>query len=215
MTADNSFKFAVAGNQAGGNLRSLALGAGWNGIGKVVATIATGYYCAASGYGGVGLTVNGSFPNGVALIISFGAYIYGGAGAGAPDTGSSANIAGSAGGVALAVSVPIFVTNNGTIAGGGGGGGSGGNNAGVPSGFNSGGPGGNGSYNGIASTAGGAGWSGGGGGNGGNGGAMGVAGSAGIGAYWLGGAGGAAGNSVTGNSNITWLATGTRTGPIS
>ena len=59
------------------------------------------------------------------------------------------------------------------------------------------------------------------GGNGGNGAALGATGSSGTagtagagGAAGSGSAGGSPGNSVTGNSNITWAVTGTRTGPI-
>ena len=62
------------------------------------------------------------------------------------------------------------------------------------------------------------------GGNGGNGGGWGATGSTGASAYrvgdalgtqYAGGAGGSAGGAVTGNSNITWAATGTRLGSIS
>ena len=72
-------------------------------------------------------------------------------------------------------------------------------------------------------TAGSGGASGGGevGGDGGNGAALGATGSSGTagtagadGAAGSGSAGGSPGNSVTGNSNITWAVTGTRTGPI-
>lgn len=59
------------------------------------------------------------------------------------------------------------------------------------------------------------------GGDGGNGAALGATGSSGTagtagadGAAGSGSAGGSPGNSVTGNSNITWAVTGTRTGPI-
>ena len=56
------------------------------------------------------------------------------------------------------------------------------------------------------------------GGAGGNGGSWGNAGNAGVigidPSYQTSGAGGAAGSSVTGNSFITWLSTGTRLGPI-
>lgn len=59
------------------------------------------------------------------------------------------------------------------------------------------------------------------GGDGGNGAALGATGSSGTagtaganGAAGSGSAGGSPGNSVTGNSNITWTVTGTRTGPI-
>ena len=114
--------------------------------------------------------------------------------------------------------------------GGGGGGGQGYNGGALGSGGSTGGGGYN--VNGNAGTAGSktangtagsGGASGGGevGGDGGNGAALGATGSSGTagtagadGAAGSGSAGGSPGNSVTGNSNITWTVTGTRTGPI-
>lgn len=114
--------------------------------------------------------------------------------------------------------------------GGGGGGGQGYNGGALGSGGSTGGGGYN--ANGNAGTAGsktangtaGSGAASGGGevgGDGGNGAALGATGSSGTagtagadGAAGSGSAGGSPGNSVTGNSNITWAVTGTRTGPI-
>lgn len=115
-------------------------------------------------------------------------------------TGINANYNGTTGtngGLALLVQYATSVTNNGTIGGGGGGGG-----------------GGSGTYrflpqNQIFIVGCGAGGNGGGLGSTGSAGVTLVAGSA------VGGAGGAAGAAVNGNSNITWLATGTRLGAIS
>ena len=114
--------------------------------------------------------------------------------------------------------------------GGGGGGGQGYNGGALGSGGSTGGGGYNANGNaGTAGsktangTAGSGGASGGGevGGDGGNGAALGATGSSGTagtagadGAAGSGSAGGSPGNSVTGNSNITWTVTGTRTGPI-
>ena len=114
--------------------------------------------------------------------------------------------------------------------GGGGGGGQGYNGGALGSGGSTGGGGYNADGNaGTAGsktangTAGSGGASGGGevGGDGGNGAALGATGSSGTagtagagGAAGSGSAGGSPGNSVTGNSNITWTVTGTRTGPI-
>jgi len=114
--------------------------------------------------------------------------------------------------------------------GGGGGGGQGYNGGALGSGGSTGGGGYNADGNaGTAGsktangTAGSGGASGGGevGGDGGNGAALGATGSSGTagtagadGAAGSGSAGGSPGNSVTGNSNITWAVTGTRTGPI-
>ena len=146
--------------------------------------------------------------------------------------------AGVGGGTALYVTYSgVPVTNNGTIAGGGGGGGGGGGftvpapKGGVYYYAANGGSGGAGNVAGGAGPAGGAGnvaggfpgtpgnvggsttggaAVGSGSGAGGAGGSRGSAGSAGTG-Y----AGGAAGAAVVGTANITWLATGTRIGPIS
>ena len=116
--------------------------------------------------------------------------------------------------------------------GGGGGGGQGYNGGALGSGGSAGGAGTVAAANGNAGTAGSktangtagsGGASGGGevGGDGGNGAALGATGSSGTagtagadGAAGSGSAGGSPGNSVTGNSNITWAVTGTRTGPI-
>ena len=116
--------------------------------------------------------------------------------------------------------------------GGGGGGGQGYNGGALGSGGSAGGAGTIAAADGNAGTAGSktangtagsGGASGGGevGGDGGNGAALGATGSSGTagtagadGAAGSGSAGGSPGNSVTGNSNITWAVTGTRTGPI-
>jgi hypothetical protein len=111
------------------------------------------------------------------------------------DTGSNGNPGGN-GGLALLVSYPTSIQNNGTIGGGGGGGGQGGGGfqAASPRSF------------GINA-------------GGGAGGGLGSAGTKGgdkpSPSPGIGGAGGAAGAAVNGNSNITWLATGTRLGAIS
>ena len=119
-----------------------------------------------------------------------------------------------------------------TSGGGGGGGGQGYNGGALGSGGSAGGGGTVAAANGNAGTAGsktangtagsgGASGGGGVGGDGGNGAALGATGSSGTagtagadGAAGSGSAGGSPGNSVTGNSNITWTVTGTRTGPI-
>ncbi len=207
------FAFNITSDQLNANLRSLAVAAGWDTTSPVAATLKAGVKCHSTSSGGVGLTVNGSFPGGVSLLVEATGMIYGGYGYAGDSTGSVSN-PGGPGGTALNVSVPITITNNGTIAGGGGGGGAGGCGSGG-SGFFAGGNGGTGAYGAVGATAGypapfppnsnAA---------GGNGGALGTAGVAGQNDYFNGGAGGAAGKSVNGNSNITWLNTGTRTGPI-
>jgi hypothetical protein len=81
-----------------------------------------------------GLTINGAWPNGIELVNN-GTIVgragnggAGGLGGTGPTTINDATngSAGSAGGLALTISVPVSIRNNGTIAGGGGGGGGGG-----------------------------------------------------------------------------------------
>jgi hypothetical protein len=102
---------------------------------------------------------------------------------------------GGAGGLALQVQAALTLTNNGTIGGGGGGGGGGGisfnNFPPQPGSFIT--------INHAGGTGGGLG-------------AVGAAGTTGNGS--AAGSGGAAGDAITGNSNITYLATGTRLGSI-
>lgn len=241
----NTFSFTVSSNQTNANLRSLALSAGWNGTTKVVATINSGVYISSNSTGTPALTINGSFPNGVQLInngIVVGMGGNGGKGGGYSNGPSGAN--GSAGGLALSVSVATTINNNNIIAGGGGGGGGacsysylacgvgyvdpGGGGGGGRSSLaanSSGGapgqtfsayasPGAAGTVSGAG--AGGAGYTGNPGGNGGD------WGSSGANGYLppaqspnVAGSGGAGGGAVSGNSNITWAATGTRYGSIS
>ena len=224
------------------DLRTLALAAGWDGAAPVVATVNSGITLrgaagaggasngAAGGAGSAGLTVTGSFPAGVALINN--GTIRGAGGGGGGGNGGN----GGAGGASLIVSTAISITNNGTLSGGGGGGGGGaiwgaggivrhGGGGGGGATFGIGGVGATGDgINGGAGatgteTAGGAGGSSDQNFNiGGTGGALATAGQAG---YARGsanngtpGTGGAAGVAVSGNSYVTWVATGTRYGAL-
>ena len=236
--AVKQFAFTISANlSTAQNLRTLALAAGWNAADPVLVTIATGVVISSSNTGQSALTVSGSFPAGVILINN--GYIIGQGGAGGNGNSFSAPYAG---GPALSVATNITINNaSGIIAGGGGGGGGG--SAGGTGGRLGGGGGGGGGQSGLtaspAGTGGPAPWypgfdgatgsfSGAGaggaagyapyGGAGGNGGSWGNAGNAGVigidPSYQTSGAGGAAGSSVTGNSFITWLSTGTRLGPI-
>lgn len=238
----NEFAFTISSNTTNANLRTLALAAGWPGTAKVVATINSSIFVSSTSTGTPALTINGSFPGGVSLINN--GTIQGQGGGGGNGGGAAqAGFAGSAGGLALSVTVAVTLTNNNRIAGGGGGGGGGGG-AQFTSGkteFNVGGCGGGGGLGGNGGSGGTGGFgnppakgengssgsqttagSGGVGGNGTAGGAGGSYGSAGStgstttpGTPRAGGSGGAAGGCITGNSNITYLATGTRNGGIS
>jgi hypothetical protein len=239
----NQFAFTISSNQTNANLRTLAVNAGWNQASLVVATIGSGVFVYSTSTGTPALTINGSFPGGVTLINDGTIQGQGGnggtGGRGVTGSGPSAGTPGSAGGLALSVSVAVTIQNNNRIAGGGGGGGGGsgasfyvGKSAGFASGGGGGGGlGGNGGSGGAGGTgpaaAGSAGGSGtqtsfGSGGLGGidlgvrptPGGAGGSYGASGSTAnYSI--SGGAGGGAISGNSNITWTAFGTRNGGIS
>jgi len=231
----NEFSFTISSNQTNANLRTLAVNAGWNQTVKVNATIGSGIQISSTGTGTPALTVNGSFPGGVSLINT--GVIVGRGGAGGRGglnnvSGLQGGAPGSSGGTGLAVSVAVTITNgSGTISGGGGGGGGGGYGAiccvglgqggggGGGNGFGDGGyagdgpdsPGSPGSAGGQLSGGSGGGGGGFGAGSGGSGGSNASSGSQG-GYSGTGGGGGAA---ITGNSNITYVSTGTRYGSIS
>jgi hypothetical protein len=258
----NEFSFSITSNQTNANLRTLAVNAGWDQSIAVVATINSGVRMTSNTVGTPGLTINGAWPGGIELVNN-GTIVGRGGNGGNGGNGGTANnstydstngSAGSAGGLALTISVPVSIRNNGTIAGGGGGGGGGGGyaiNVGTSKDENwtkYGGGGGGGGQSSSTNSSGGAGGpsnylSGSAGGTGtfsaaGNYGAGGTGGTTfgqstrgGAGGGWgsaggpgsryftgtnakLGGAGGAAGAATSGQANVTWLATGTRLGPL-
>lgn len=236
------FYFNITTNQTNANLRTLALAAGWDGTTQVVATIDSGIYISSNATGTPALTIDGSFPNGVRL--NNNGFIVGMGGNGGRCVGVTNGGAGSPGGLALSVSISVSILNTGTIAGGGGGGGAGGAAVQGDSATGGGGGGGRssnalnssgggagtgGTVNGTAGTAGTVNAAGTGGaqsqsgyaisGVGGDGGDWGTVGSNGTSApsgttRYSGGSGGSAGGAISGDSNITWLATGTRLGSI-
>ena len=237
----SQFTFTISSNvTSAANLRTLAVNAGWDQSSKVVATIASGVYISSDSTGSPALTVNGSWPGGVDLVNN-GIIVGRGGQGGSGGIGSSAGGGGSSGGGALLVSSAITITNNGSILGGGGGGGGGGSNDFSLSGGGGGGgqssltnSTGGGAYASLQGAAGTFSAPGNGGlffsryeaqysqylrgGAGGRGGYHGAAGVGGQGANvnnWPGGGGGAGGYAVSGNSNVTWVTFGTRTGGIS
>jgi hypothetical protein len=230
----NAFAFSFGGG-TDVNLRTAAVNAGWNQTSLVIATN-TGTIQSSS-TGTPALTISGSFPNGVSLINNALIVGRGGNGGTGGVSGAVNGTAGAPAGTAISASVPVSITNNSTVAGGGGGGGGGGLAQ------NSGGPGGGGgggigvSAGGPAPAAGGvtatpgspgtttaAGSGGAGrtdprgstGGRGGDGGGYGSSGATGgtSGFGRPGSGGGSAGPATVGNSFITWVATGTRLGPL-
>jgi len=106
----NSFSATISSNQTDLNLRTWALGAGWNGTSAATITVGSGVYIYATSTGTPGLTINGSWPGGVTLVNS--GYIAG--------KGGDAN--GGSGGDAISLGVNCTITNNSYIGGGGGGG---------------------------------------------------------------------------------------------
>ena len=212
------------------DLRTLAIAAGWDGAAPVVATVNTGIVLQGSpgpentGSGGDALTISGSFPAGVSLINN-GTIVGGGGGGGYAPRGGTGQ-PGGVGGKGIVVSVAVSITNNNIIGGGGGGGGGGGSfgtggvvyypgsgGGGAPYGVGGSGDGLYGPGQTATFTTGGAS-----GpydyGRGGTGGTYGVNGEAGETQNTPGGAGGAAGAAVSGNSYVTWVATGTRYGAL-
>ena len=221
------------------NLNSYAVSQGWDGASKIVVTINSGVVVSSNTTASPALTIDGSYPGGLEVINN--GTIVGMGGTGGTGTWfSGGGGSGFTGGTALSVSSAVTLTNNGTIAGGGGGGGGGGGHGSGATGGNGGGgrsgltnsPGGYGEntspgnpgtfsaagagqprlgcmpeYKGNITCA----------GDGGSGGNWGTAGSNGTpttnGQFGGGGAGGG-GVAVSGNGNITWVATGTRYGAI-
>jgi hypothetical protein len=122
----NQFAFTISGPVTNANLRTLAVNAGWPGGAQVVATIAPGVVISANSTGVRAMTIDGAFPQGVALTnngVIMGMGGNGGNGGNGfsgfePFSGSP----GLPGGPALLVQVPVTITNNNIIAGGGGGG---------------------------------------------------------------------------------------------
>lgn len=218
----------VSANQADMNLSTYATANGWDGSSALLVTINSGVVIYGSDTATSALTISGSFPGGVTVANNGTIVGDGGNGGngGSPRGGDGSN--GQQGGTALSVSSSVTINNQGTIAGGGGGGGGGGSAIGDS------GNGGGGGQSGVNDSSGGTGvvngedgtfLSPGGGGkfedgvvsrrDGGDGGSWGLSGQDGEDDKGLGGAGGAGGNAVVGNSNITWINTGTRLGGLS
>lgn len=213
---------AQAINIAGGyavNLRTAALAAGWDGTKPLVATVTANIGSTATT--SPGLTISGSFPNGVTLVINAGVYVVGAGGSAGGTTGQGTGNGGN-GGTAISAATPVTITNNGVIGGGGGGGagytydcrGGGGAGRSPGSGWESGtltngGRNGAGQLGGAPGETGNYQFSSYCNGQGGSGGGLGAAG--GRGTLGQPGAGGAA---VVGNTNVTWATAGTRYGAL-
>lgn len=238
----NNFALAFAADQTNVNLRSAALAAGWDGASKVIATINAGVTIYSTSTGSYSLTINGSFPGGVELVNN--GTILGKGGNGAAGSSMSSGLSGGPA-LLVQSAVSITNNGRIAGGGGGGGAGSAytyctyqdegvcysyatETGAGGGGGIGNGAAGGGGSVGsaggaGTLTAAGSGGSPNGGGwyayvGYGGAGGSFGSSGANGSGASNYpnaGYSGGAAGACLVGNSNITWVSTGTRNGSIS
>ena len=230
-----AFTVTIATNTQNYNLKTAAIAAGWDQVAPLIAsiTINTGITVGSSSTATYAFDTGATFPIDTTLALTT---IGTGRILGKGGQGGANGTSGTAGGPALHVQAAISITNNGTIGGGGGGGGNGeGVNNGAGS-YATGGGGGGGAGNSIGlaggtgsngtATTGGAGGPrgtsagmlggvGGAGGNLGSGGTSGGSGANAPIATYPASGGGAGGAAVVGNSYITWITTGTRSGSIS
>ena len=117
----NQFSFSIATPQSNANLRTLAVAAGWNQTSAVVATVNSGVVISSTCTAVAGLTINGTWPNGVQLINN--GQIGGKGGRGALGCAGPPFASGpKAGGPAISLGVSATIVNNSYIGGGGGGG---------------------------------------------------------------------------------------------
>lgn len=215
-----TFNATISSNTTNYNIKSAAIAAGWDGLTQLVATVTINSGVIVGG--APAFDTGASFPTGSSLALINNGSIMGSAGGG----GSGFQGAGGAGSLAFRAQAPISISNNGTIGGGGGGGGAGGDSNYVSDPYSGstvpllGGAGGAGQGPSGGPYGGSAGQTGGGrnAGTGGYGGSLGASGAAGLygspGVYPP-GPGGSGGAAISGNANITWVATGARYGAIS
>ncbi len=186
------------------------------GSSDITVTVAAPATVGSTSTGTYALLVPSSFnPGDTVTIVNNGVILGMGGSGGAGGYSNAQGAPGTPGGNAIYVNRPTIITNNSVIAGGGGGGGGGrSTTAKVSGGVGGGGAGFNGGAPNGTSTAGGAG--GGGSAPGAPGGGRGEAGgTSGATPGGPGSPGGAAGRYITGNSFVTWAATGTRLGGAS
>ena len=115
-STSRGFSTAIIQNTSNMVLRTYTISQGWDQNQTASVTIAGNTYVYSTSTGTPGLTIDGSWPNGVRLN-NYG-YIMGCGG-----TGQNFSAAGGSGGTALSIFLDIKLLNAGAIAGGGGGGG--------------------------------------------------------------------------------------------
>jgi hypothetical protein len=214
----NTFAFTVAANTTNADLYTLAVNAGWDEVRPLQCTIDSNVYVYSTSTSTPALSISGTFPNGVTVINDGKIIGMGGAGGNTGPAGGGAGQVGGAGGTAIDVSSTVTIVNNSIIAGGGGGGSGAASYWSLETGTYYGG-GGGGGQSGLSNSAGGTGFENGSAGTVSSGGAGGAgrapyAGSGGTGGSWGQASGGAGGACLTGDSYVTWSATGTRYGSI-
>lgn len=113
----NTFLATISSNQTNFNLRDWIVSQGWNQSAKAIITVASGVYIYSTDISIPGMTISGSFPNGIELIND--GFIIGKGG-----NGVFANLGQNASS-AISLGTNVSIRNNSYIAGGGGGGGAG------------------------------------------------------------------------------------------
>jgi hypothetical protein len=128
-----SFASVLSSNTQNYNLRTAAIGAGWNQVKPLQATVTinAGVVVSSSSAATAAFDTGSNFPGGTTLALINNGAINGAGGVGGQGgkggiVSGSVSTAGGVGGAALNALYRITVTNNGTVAGGGGGGGGGG-----------------------------------------------------------------------------------------
>lgn len=117
----NTFVASITTSQQELNLRTWALANGWDGNSSALITVNAGVYIWSNNTAVAGLTINGSWPNGITLVNN--GFIMGRGGNGGNSTSAATLSDGLPGGTAISLGVNCTITNNSYIGGGGGGGG--------------------------------------------------------------------------------------------
>ena len=122
-TSAFNFSEIISTNRSNYNVRSAAVSAGWDQVKPLNAsvTVSSGVVLGSISGAVPALVVDSSFTSGTTINLVNNGFIVGRGGSGSASAGATAE----AGGPALRVDWPTFITNSGTIGGGGGGGGNG------------------------------------------------------------------------------------------
>lgn len=114
------FSYTYTSNQQEVTINDTTLsGLGWDGLGPVTIEVPANVYLWSDSRTIPALSLSGTYPNGITLVVD--GYIIGKGGTSAG--GTSSTIAAESGGPALSLGCNCTITGNGYVAGGGGGGG--------------------------------------------------------------------------------------------